>query len=86
MVEDEQVDGGSQVVDVGNKDVLFPLSDEFVQEPGVLEAGIDVSVSWWVPGLSIFTTGAHALSNRQEGLLVDPRIPIKKIKSRSFRL
>lgn len=86
MVEDEQVNCGSQVVDVGNKDVLFPFSNEFVQEPGVLEAGIDVSVPWWVPGLSIFAAGAHALSNWQEGLLVDPRIPIKKIKSPSFRL
>lgn len=77
-MEDEEVHGGSQVVDVGHKDVLFPLCDEFVQQPRVVEAGIDVSVTWGVPGLSIVAAQCHTLGDRKQRLLVDPRIPERR--------
>ncbi len=75
VVEDEEVDGGAQVVDVGHEDVLLPLSDEFVQQPAVGEAGVDVSVTRRVPGLRILSADPNVFGYRQQGLLVDPRIP-----------
>lgn len=77
VVQDEEVDGGAQVVDVGHEDVLLPLSDEFVQQPRVGEAGVDVSVTRRVPGIRVLAAHPHVLSYRQQGLLVDPRIPAR---------
>lgn len=78
VVEDEEVHGGTQVVDVGHKDVLLPLSDEFVQQPAVGEAGVDVSVTRRVPGLGILAVHAHVFGDGQQGLLVDPWIPERR--------
>lgn len=77
VVQDEEVDGGAQVVDVGHEDVLLPLSDEFVQQSRVGEAGVDVSVTRRVPGIRVLAAHPHVLSYRQQGLLVDPRIPAR---------
>lgn len=76
LVEDEEVDSGAQVVNVGHKDVLLPLSDELVQQAGVGEASVDVAVSWRVPGLAVLTTQAHVLGDGQQRLLVDPWVPV----------
>lgn len=49
VVQDVEVDGGSQVVDVGHKDVLFALRNQLVQQARVVEAGVNVAVPWRVP-------------------------------------
>lgn len=80
-MEDEEVHGGSKVVDVGHEDVLLPLGDELFQQPGVGEAGVNVSVTRRVPGLRVVPVHPHVLSDRQQRLLVDPRIPGQKYSS-----
>lgn len=81
LVEDEEVDRGAQVVDVGDEDVLLALGDELVQQAGVGEAGVDVAVSRRVPGLAVLAAQAHVLGDGQEGLLVDPWIPAGRRES-----
>lgn len=66
VVEDEEVDGGAQVVDVGHEDVLLPVSDEFVQHATVGEAGVDVSVTRWVPGLPVLSAHPHVFGDWQQ--------------------
>lgn len=75
VVEDVQVHSGTQVVDVGHEDVLFPFSDELLQQARVIEAGVDVSVSRWVPSLGALSDHAHVLRHWQQRLLIHPGIP-----------
>ena len=48
-VEDGEVHGGAQVVDVGQEDVLPALVNHLLHEPRVVERLVEVSVAWWVP-------------------------------------
>lgn len=75
VVQDEEVHGGAQVVDVGDEDVLLPLGEEFVQQAAVLEAGVDVAVTRRVPALRVLAARPHVLGDRQQRLFVDPRVP-----------
>lgn len=75
VVEDVQVHGGSQVIDVGHEDVLLPLCDELLQQSRVIEASVDVSVSGGVPSLSALPNHTDVLRYGEQGLLIDPGIP-----------
>ena len=75
MVEDVQVHGGAQVVDVGHKDVLLALGEQLVQQARVGEAGVDVAVARRVPGLRVLPARPQVPGYGQQGLLVDPRVP-----------
>jgi len=48
-LEDVEVDDGTQVVDVGDEDVLFAGGNELLEETGVGKGIKDISVSGWVP-------------------------------------
>lgn len=75
VVEDVQVHGGTQVVDVGHEDVLLPLGNELLQQARVIEAGVDVSVSGRVPNLRALACHAYVLRHGQQRLLIHPGIP-----------
>lgn len=81
VVQDVQVHGGTQVVDVGYKDVLLALSDQLVQQTRVVEAGVDVAVAGGVPAVSVLSTRAQALGYRKERLFVYARVPGERIDS-----
>lgn len=66
VVEDVQIHGGTQVVDVGHEDVLLALGDELVQQARVVEAGIDVTVARRVPGLRILACQAQVCGDGQQ--------------------
>jgi len=75
VVQDVQVHGGTQVVDVGHKDVLLALGDELVQQARVVEAGVDVPVAGGVPHLAAVPRQAQVGGYREEGLLVYAWVP-----------
>lgn len=75
VVQDVQVHGGPQVVDVGHEDVLLALRDQLLQQARVVEAGVDVPVARRVPALRALPSHAQAGGHREEGLLVDARVP-----------
>lgn len=52
-VEDAEVDGRAQVVDVGEEKILAALLDELLQQPRVLEGLVEVTVTGRVPGFHV---------------------------------
>lgn len=78
LVQDVEVDGGAQVVDVGHEDVLAALRNQLVQQARVVEAGVDVPVAGGVPGLRVGPVHAQICGHREEGLFVDARVPLRK--------
>ena len=48
-VEDGEVDGGAEVVDVRQEDVLPAFVNHLLHEPRVVERLVEVSVAGWVP-------------------------------------
>lgn len=83
MVQDVQVHGGTQVVDVGHKDVLLTLSNQLVQQTRVVEAGVDVPMAGGVPAISALPIHAKALGYRKERLFVYARVPGERTDSDS---
>lgn len=75
VVQDVQVHGGPQVVDVGHEDVLLALRDQLLQQARVVEAGVDVPVARRVPGLADLAARRHVLGDGEQRVLVDPRVP-----------
>ena len=75
-----EVDGGSQVVDVGHEDVLLALLDQLVQQARVVEAGVNVPVSRRVPAFCTLTVHAEVCGHGEEGLFVDTRVPGQKYR------
>lgn len=75
VVQDVEVDGGSEVVDVGHEDVLSALRDQFFQKARIVEAGVDVTVARGVPALCVVPIHAQVGGHRKEGFFVDARIP-----------
>ena len=47
--QDTDVDSGSQVVNIGDKNELLAIFDELRQETRVVQALIDVTMARWVP-------------------------------------
>lgn len=78
VVQDVQVDGGSQVVDVGHEDVLLALLNELIQQTGVVEAGVDVAVPRGVPALRVLPIHVQLSGHGEEGFFVDARVPAHK--------
>lgn len=75
LVQDVQVHGGAQIVDVGHEDVLAALSDQLVQQPRVVEGGVDVAVAWRVPALGALPVHTEAGGHGEQRLLVDAGVP-----------
>lgn len=75
VVQDVEVDGGSQVVDVGHEDVLLALLDQLVQQARVVEAGVNVTVPRRVPAFCALSVHAEVCGHGEEGLFVDTRVP-----------
>lgn len=75
VMQDVQVDGGSQIVDVGHKDVLLALRDQLIQQARVVEAGVDVAVTGRVPALCVLPSHAQGCGHGKERLFVDARVP-----------
>ena len=75
LLQDMQVDRGTQVVDVGHEDVLLTLSNELVQQARVVEAGVDVPMTRGVPHLSTLPRKAQLRGDREEGLFIYTRVP-----------
>lgn len=69
-----EVDGGSQVVDVGHEDVLLALRDQLVQQARVVEAGVNVAVARGVPAFWVLPIRAQVCGHGEEGLFVDARV------------
>lgn len=55
MVQNVEVHSGSQVIYIGYKNILLPLCNKVIQQPRVIEAGIDVSVAWGIPALRVLS-------------------------------
>ena len=53
-VEDGEVHGGAQVVDVGQEDDFPALVQQLLHEAGVVERLVEVSVAWRVPARKQF--------------------------------
>lgn len=68
-VEDVEVDGGSQVVNVGEEDVLLALFDELIEKTRVLEGLIEVTVTWRVPAFEVVVL--NVLGDWKVGFLVN---------------
>ena len=85
VVQDVQVHGGSQVVDVGHEDVLFALRDQLVQQARVVEAGVDVSVARRVPALWRLARHVQVRGDGEERLFVDARVPVQRRETRYIR-
>lgn len=49
LVEYVQVDGGAQIVNIGEEAVLTALVNEFLQQTRVTEGIVEVAVTRWVP-------------------------------------
>ena len=75
MVEDGEVHGSPQVVNVGYEDVLLALGQQCVQQARVVEAGVDVPVPRGVPGIGVRPLHAQVAGDRKQGLLVYPWVP-----------
>lgn len=84
VVEDVQVHGGAQVVDVGDEHELLPLRDQLLQQSRVIEAGIDVTVTWGIPRLRVLPTHTQSTRHRQQGLLIYSGIPAERESERQF--
>jgi hypothetical protein len=70
-VERTDVDGGAQVVNVGDEDVLLALGEELVEEARVDESGEDVAVAGRIP---ILEGAVDVVGQGQKGLPEDPRV------------
>lgn len=55
MVQNVEVHSGSQVIYIGYKNILLPLCNKVIQQPRVIETGIDVSVAWGIPALRVLS-------------------------------
>lgn len=75
LVQDVEVNGGAQVVNVGHEDVLAALSDQLVQQARVVEGGVDVAVARWVPTLGALPVHTETGGHREQRLLVDAGVP-----------
>lgn len=75
LVQDVEVDGGAQIVNVGHENVLAALSNQLVQQPRVVERGVDVAVAWWVPTLGALPVHTEAGGHGEQRLLVDAGVP-----------
>ena len=65
------VDGGAQVINVGDEDVLLALGEELVEEARVDERGEDVAVAGRVP---VLEGAVDVVGQGQKGLPEDPRV------------
>lgn len=70
-----EVDGGSQIVDVGHEDVLFALLNQLIQQARVVEAGVNVAVTGRVPTLCVLPGHSQVCGHGKERLFVDARVP-----------
>lgn len=52
FIEDGQVDGGAQVIDIGEETVFATFGDELTEESGVLERFVEITVTGWVPAVA----------------------------------
>ncbi len=48
-VEDGEVDGGSEVVNVGEEDVLAALVNKILHQAGVVKREVEIAVAGWIP-------------------------------------
>jgi len=71
LLQDVEVDGGSQVVDVGDEDVLLSGSDELVEQSRVVQGVHDVSVTGRVE-TRVVRIGL--LGDGQQGVLAHSRV------------
>lgn len=71
VVEDTLVDGGTQIVDVGDKDVLLAVGDELVEESRVVERVEQVSVTGGIP---VGNVAIGVAGGGEERVLVDARV------------
>lgn len=55
MVQNVEVHSGSQVIYIGYKNILLPLCNKVIQQPRVIETGVDVSVAWGIPALRVLS-------------------------------
>lgn len=55
VVKNVKVHSGTQIIYIGHKNIFLPLCNEVVQQPRVVEAGIDVSMAWRVPALRVLS-------------------------------
>lgn len=67
----------AQVIDVGDKNIFLPFSDELLQQTRVIKAGVNVTMTRWIPHICILSCHTHVLSNRQQRFLIYPWIPGK---------
>lgn len=71
VVEDALVDGGTQVVDVGDKNVLLAIGNELIEESRVVERVEQVSVTGGVP---VGNVAVGVAGGGEERVLVDARV------------
>ncbi len=84
VVQYIQVYRCSQVIDVGDKNVLLPFSDELLQQTRVIKAGVNVTMTRRIPHICILSCHSHVISYRQQWLLIYPWIPGKFRREKVF--
>ena len=72
VIQDGRINGGPQIVDVGNEQVLDALVDEIVKQAALVQRVVDVSVSGWVPARFRIV---RVLRNGKRGILLDAGEP-----------
>ena len=72
VLQDAEVDDGTEVVGVREEDDFDAPVDELVKYAGIVERLEDVTVAWRVP---VFDLGVGVLWHGQERVLEDTRIP-----------
>lgn len=77
MIKNVKVHSGTQVIDIGYKNIFLPLSNKVIQQPRVIETGIDISMAWGIPALRILSWVRYILGYWQQSFLVNSRIPRK---------
>lgn len=68
VFQDVEIDDGSQIVDVGDKEVLLASSEKLIYETRVGDGVKEISVAGRVPGGLVVESGSRS---RKERLLVD---------------
>lgn len=55
MIQNIKVHCSTQVIYIGYKNIFLPLCNKVIQQTGVIEAAIDVSMAWGIPALRILS-------------------------------
>lgn len=77
VVKNVKVHSGTQIIYIGHKNIFLPLCNEVVQQPRVVEAGIDVSMAWRVPALRVLSWVRDILGYWQQSFLVNSGVPVR---------